>query len=59
MDRPEGIGFPGEQAIRESADLASGAAGVGLFLNRLLKAETGSRGNFNFVVDALLKVEDP
>jgi serine/threonine protein kinase len=58
MYRPEGVGFPGEQAIRESADLATGAAGVGLFLDRLLKAEEGSRGSFNFVVDELLASGD-
>lgn len=54
MERPEGLGFPGEQAIRESADLATGAAGVGLFLDRLLKAERHTGGNFNFVIDELL-----
>ena len=54
IDRDEGITFPGEQARRESADFATGAAGVGLFLNRLLKANPGLRGNFNFVVDELL-----
>ena len=54
IDRPEGIGFAGEQAIRESADFATGAAGIGLFLDRLVKAEAGTQGNFNFVVDELL-----
>lgn len=54
IDRPEGIGFPGEQGIRESCDFATGGAGVGLFLDRLLKAEAGVTGNFNFVVDELL-----
>jgi hypothetical protein len=50
----EGITFPGEQARRESADYATGAAGIGLFLDRLLKAEEGFKGSFNFVVDELL-----
>jgi hypothetical protein len=53
-ERPEGHAFPGEQAMRESADLATGAAGVGLFLHRLLHARPGGRTNFNFVVDGLL-----
>lgn len=51
LERPEGLAFPGEQTRRESADLATGAAGVGLFLHRLLGAEQG-RPNFNFVIDA-------
>lgn len=54
IPRPEGIGFPGEQAHRESADFATGAAGVGLFLDRLVKADANRCGNFNFVVDELL-----
>jgi hypothetical protein len=52
VDRPEGIAFPGEQAARESTDFATGSAGVGLFLHRLLNA--GHRTNFNLVVDELL-----
>jgi lantibiotic modifying enzyme len=54
IERAEGIVFPGEQAARESADFATGAAGVGLFLHRLLQAEHGIQGNFNFVIDELL-----
>lgn len=57
LDRPEGICFPGEQARRESADFATGAAGVGLFLNRLVQLPEDpatSRSNFNFVLDDLL-----
>ncbi|MDQ3654152.1 MAG: protein kinase/lanthionine synthetase C family protein, partial [Chloroflexota bacterium] len=54
IDCPEGVGFPGEQALRESADFASGAAGIALFLDRLRKAESGIKGNFNFTVDELL-----
>ena len=55
IDRPEGLGFPGEQARRESADLATGAAGVALFLDRAIAADAGlPNGNFNFVVDELL-----
>jgi serine/threonine protein kinase len=54
LERPEGVGFPGEQAVRESADFATGAAGVSLFLDRLIKADEGIHGNFNFVVDELL-----
>jgi len=55
IDAPEGVAFPGEQSLRESADLASGAAGVGLFLDRLIRLDAGERpGNHNFVVDELL-----
>ena len=54
IDCAEGIAFPGEQARRESADFATGAAGVGLFLDRLLKVEQGSTSNFNFTIDELL-----
>ena len=54
VDRPEGAGFPGEQVGRESADFATGTAGVALFLDRLLGSGTGRRDNFNFVVDELL-----
>ncbi|GAA2670248.1 hypothetical protein GCM10010400_34400 [Streptomyces aculeolatus] len=50
----EGAGFPGEQVVRESADFATGTAGVALFLDRLLGSGTGRRDNFNFVVDELL-----
>jgi serine/threonine protein kinase len=54
IERPEGVAMPGEQSLRESADFATGAAGVALFLDRLATAEPGSRTNFNFVVDELL-----
>ncbi|MFC8248548.1 class III lanthionine synthetase LanKC [Streptomyces chartreusis] len=54
IDCVEGVGFPGEQAMRESADFATGAAGVALFLDRLLRAGSGGSENFNFVVDELL-----
>jgi len=54
IERTEGIAFPGEQAMRESADLATGGAGVALFLDRLLRAEEGAGTSFNFVVDDLL-----
>ncbi len=52
----EGIAFPGEQARRESGDFATGAAGVGLFLNRLLTAQEDLESNFNFVIDELLPI---
>lgn len=54
VEGAEGTGFPGEQAVRESADLASGAAGVGLFLHRLAVARPGARSNANFLLDELL-----
>lgn len=55
IERSEGVAFPGEQAIRESADFATGSAGVGLFLSRILLADKGIRqGSFNFTVDELL-----
>ena len=55
IERDEGLAFPGEQAIRESADFATGSAGICLFLDRLLHADNGVRvGNFNFVLDDLL-----
>jgi serine/threonine protein kinase len=57
MERIEGITFPGEQALRESADFATGASGVALFLNRLLGTERDEQENFNFVVDDLLPLE--
>lgn len=57
IDRDEGVGFPGEQCRRESADFATGAAGVGLFLDRLVKADQNKPvDNFNFVVDELLPI---
>ncbi|MFI0543823.1 class III lanthionine synthetase LanKC [Streptomyces sp. WSLK1-3] len=59
VDRPEGAGFPGEQAMRESSDFATGTAGVALFLDRLIKSDTGFPENFNFVVDELLSSFQP
>ncbi|MBM9508897.1 class III lanthionine synthetase LanKC [Actinacidiphila acididurans] len=52
--RPEGIVFPGEQTLRESCDLATGSAGVALFLDRVRHAAPGLRTNRNFVLDDLL-----
>ncbi|HTJ72573.1 MAG TPA: class III lanthionine synthetase LanKC [Actinospica sp.] len=54
VTRPEGIVFPGEQALRESCDLATGSAGVALFLDRIRHAAPGLRTNRNFVLDDLL-----
>jgi tRNA A-37 threonylcarbamoyl transferase component Bud32 len=56
IQRPEGIVFPGEQAVRESCDLATGSAGVALFLDRVRRAGPGARTNPNFVLDGLLPV---
>jgi tRNA A-37 threonylcarbamoyl transferase component Bud32 len=53
-ERPEGIAFPGEQLLRESCDLATGSAGVALFLHRLPLARPGARTNQNFMLDDLL-----
>jgi serine/threonine protein kinase len=56
ISRPEGITFPGTRALRESADFATGAAGVALFLHRLMVVDcqdstpTGL-DNFNFTLD--------
>lgn len=55
VERREGITFPGEQTLRESADYATGSAGIALFLHRLLHARPGQRSNTNFVVDDLLE----
>ncbi|MEV5953913.1 class III lanthionine synthetase LanKC [Streptomyces sp. NPDC051987] len=52
--RPEGVVFPGEQTVRESGDLATGSAGVALFLDRLHRARPGARTNTNFLLDDLL-----
>lgn len=54
IERPEGIAFPGEQALRESVDLATGSIGVALFLDRLRTARPGGRTNAFFTVDGLL-----
>ena len=53
--RPEGVVFPGEQSVRECCDLASGSAGVALFLDRFRRARPGARTNTNFLLDDLLK----
>lgn len=47
----DGISFPGEQCLRESVDLATGASGVLLFLARL----HSGLGNPNFLLDDLLR----
>lgn len=52
--RPEGVVFPGEQTLRESCDLATGSAGVALFLDRFRRAAPGLRTNRNFLLDDLL-----
>ncbi len=54
IEREEGIVFPGEQTVRESCDLATGSAGVALFLHRLAKARPGARTNTTFLLDDLL-----
>ncbi|MDX2153866.1 MAG: class III lanthionine synthetase LanKC [Bryobacteraceae bacterium] len=53
IDRPEGLAFPGDQVRRESADFATGAAGIALYLHRLLQTPYSKPGNFNFVLDEL------
>lgn len=57
LPRPEGTAFPGRRALRESADLATGAAGVTLFLRRLPHAAPGHRTNGNFLLDDLLTAD--
>jgi hypothetical protein len=37
LERDGGLVFPGEELIRISADFGTGSAGIGLFLDRLLK----------------------
>ncbi|RMI39354.1 class III lanthionine synthetase LanKC [Streptomyces triticirhizae] len=54
IERPEGVVFPGEQTFRESCDLATGSAGIALFLDRVRHARPGARSNGNFVLDDLL-----
>lgn len=53
IERPTGIAFPGENLLRISTDFATGSAGIGLFLDRLVKQ--GSE--FNFHPDRLLLPE--
>ena len=57
IETGDGVSFPGEQCLRESTDLATGAAGVLLFLDRLRRAGPGERTNTNFVLDELLGEE--
>ncbi|MFE9681315.1 class III lanthionine synthetase LanKC [Streptomyces sp. NPDC006285] len=59
LRRPEGVVFPGEQSLRESCDLASGSAGVALFLDRVRHAAPGRRTNRNFLLDDLLTSARP
>ncbi|MBC2879092.1 MULTISPECIES: class III lanthionine synthetase LanKC [Streptomyces] len=56
VDSTEGTGFPGEQALRESADFATGTAGVVAFLDRLIRADTDPdpAQSPDFVVDDLI-----
>ncbi|MEU5125126.1 lanthionine synthetase LanC family protein [Streptomyces mobaraensis] len=54
VDSAEGTGFPGEQALRESADFATGTAGVVAFLDRLIRADTGPAESPDLVVDDLI-----
>jgi hypothetical protein len=56
VPREEGAAWPSEQCLRESADLATGAAGVALFLHRLSStpARRGRTSNGNFLLDELL-----
>ena len=54
VQRPEGVVFPGEQTVRESCDLATGSAGVALFLDRFRRTGPGARTNTNFLLDDLL-----
>ncbi|WP_308431070.1 lanthionine synthetase LanC family protein, partial [Kitasatospora griseola] len=54
IEHPDGLGFPGEQALRESCDLATGSIGIALFLDRLRHARPGTRTDFHFTVDGLL-----
>jgi len=53
IKRPTGIAWPGHELFRSCMDLATGAAGVALFLDRLARAEQ-KPGDFNFTLDALL-----
>ena len=59
QQRIEGVVFPGEQSLRECCDLASGSAGVALFLDRVRHAAPGRRTNRNFLLDDLLTSARP
>ena len=37
VPEPQGIAFPGEELMRMATDYATGSAGIGLFLSRLLQ----------------------
>jgi len=52
--REQGLAWPSEQCYRESSDLATGAAGVAMFFNRLRHRSTRRTSNTNFVLDDLL-----
>lgn len=54
LQRKEGIAFPAEELVRISTDFASGMAGVGIFLHRLVNP--GTR-RFLLLDDLLLKAE--
>ena len=53
IEKPHGIAFPGEQHLRISNDFGSGAAGIAMFMHRLLNREP-FLPNFNFMLDELL-----
>jgi lantibiotic modifying enzyme len=56
VPRENGVAWPSEQCFRESADLATGAAGAALFLHRLSSkpADRGRTSNGNLLLDELL-----
>lgn len=54
VPREHGIAWPSEQCHRDSSDLATGAAGVAMFLHRLRAPADGRSSNVNFVLDELL-----
>jgi hypothetical protein len=56
VERPQGIGFPGRLLLRLSSDLATGAAGIGLFLHRLL---TGGPRPFLDLEAAVIGAAEP
>jgi lantibiotic modifying enzyme len=55
VPREDGIAWPSEQCFRESSDLATGAAGIAMFLQRLRSPVAGSSSNLNFIVDELIE----
>jgi hypothetical protein len=50
LRRPTGVAFPGETRTRISCDLATGSAGIGLFIHRFLKG-----GDASFMLDDLIE----